>query len=289
MVSDVTISTALDQQSKTAAAQTKLAEDFSQFLQLLTVQLQNQDPLDPMDTSEMTNQIVAFTGVEQQINTNQKLDNLVALGIGNSTAAALGYVGLDASYISSEFHHDGSASSIKYAMNGNAIEATIRIIDEDGKTIYEEAASTAAGRHDFIWDGTTKYGDTAEAGTYKVVIDALDSEGNGVSVTTVVQGRVSGIETQNGQLFAIIGERAVAIGNILNAKEPSSTQVSSGDDTPVVDSGDDGDDTPTIDNGDDGNDRDDGDDTSVSADNGTTTVDSTLEVASHPEQGNDTI
>ena len=79
MVSDVTINSALNQQQKTESAKTGLAEDFAQFLTLLTVQLQNQDPLSPMDTTEFTNQLVAFTGVEQQINTNQKLDSLVAM------------------------------------------------------------------------------------------------------------------------------------------------------------------------------------------------------------------
>ena len=110
MVSNVTINTALDQQSKTAAAQDKLATDFSQFLSLLTTQLQHQDPLSPMDTTEFTNQLVAFTGVEQQINTNQKLDSLVSLQLGNAMGSALGYVGLDVSYISSEFYNDGNGA-----------------------------------------------------------------------------------------------------------------------------------------------------------------------------------
>ena len=108
MVSDVTIGTALNQQANTAASTASLAEDFSQFLQLLTIQLQNQDPLSPMETNEFTNQLVAFTGVEQQINTNQKLDSLVALQLGNSTGQALGYIGNDISYISSEFNYDGT-------------------------------------------------------------------------------------------------------------------------------------------------------------------------------------
>lgn len=224
MVSDVTIQSALNQQQKTDTAKTGLAEDFAQFLTLLTVQLQNQDPLSPMDTTEFTNQLVAFTGVEQQINTNQKLDSLVAMNLGNSFSSALNYVGKQASYVSSEFYHDGSApSTIKYALNDSAFEATIRVTDEAGNTVYEQDAQTDAGSHDFVWDGTTTAGAQAGAGTYNIRIDALDYDGNAVGNSTVVSGLISGIETQNGAIFAIVGDRAVSVGNILNVGVAANT------------------------------------------------------------------
>ncbi|HOO82288.1 MAG TPA: flagellar hook capping FlgD N-terminal domain-containing protein, partial [Alphaproteobacteria bacterium] len=169
MVSDVSVNTALNQQAKTQIASDKLAEDFSQFLTLLTVQLQNQDPLSPMDTTEFTNQLVAFTGVEQQINTNQKLDSLVSLQLGNVMGSALGYVGLDASYISSEFYADGeSPVTINYALNDVSVDATIRIESETGDLVYEGPAETSAGSHEFIWDGLDQFGNPAPAGTYNV-------------------------------------------------------------------------------------------------------------------------
>ncbi len=222
MVSDaVTVGTVLDSQSRTAAAQTGLAEDFSQFLNLLTVQLQNQDPLDPMDTAEFTSQLVAFTGVEQQINANQKLDNLISLNLSSSMGSSLGYVGMDISYVSSEFNYQpGTGSELTYALSGNAVEAKIRVLDEGGDVVFEADAEKSAGSHTFTWDGTLDGGGTAEAGTYEVRIDALDIDDNPVTATTVVKGRVDGIETQNGLLFAIVGERAVSLGNILNASVP---------------------------------------------------------------------
>lgn len=221
MVSDVTIQSALTQQQTTNAAGTKLADDFAQFLTLLTVQLQNQDPLSPMDSTEFTNQLVAFTGVEQQINTNQKLDSLVAMNLGSSFSSALNYVGKEASYISSEFYYDGqSPSEIKYALNGNAVTAKIRILDEEGTTLFEADANTAAGSHDFTWDGKDKNGVQLEKGTYEIQIDALDIDGNAVDSSKVVKGLISGIETQNGAIFAVVGDRAVSVGNILNVSVP---------------------------------------------------------------------
>ena len=119
MTGDVTIQNAINSAQTTQSSTVQLAEDFSQFLSLLTVQLQNQDPLSPMETNEFTNQLVAFTGVEQQINTNQKLDDLVSLGLGTSFSASLNYVGLDVSYLSSETFFDGSNPvEFSYAVDG---------------------------------------------------------------------------------------------------------------------------------------------------------------------------
>lgn len=224
MVSDVTIGTAIDQQSKTARATTSLAEDFSQFLQLLTIQLQNQDPLAPMDATQFTNQLVAFTSVEQQINTNQKLDSLVSLQLANAMGSALGYVGMDIKYVSSELNFDGDTPvNISYAFNGEPVQAKIRVYDESGKVVYEKDAEKSPGKHDFTWDGTLTAGGTAKPGTYTVKIDALDADDKGVTSTTVVSGRVRGVETQGGLIFLLIGDRAVSLGNVLNVSIPPAT------------------------------------------------------------------
>lgn len=226
MTSDLTISGAINQQQKTANSGTKLAQDFTQFLTLLTVQLQNQDPLSPMDTTEFTNQLVAFTGVEQQINTNQKLDALVSMALGNSFTSSLGYVGLDVSYLSSEFHFDGqNKNEITYALDEQAVEGKIRVRDESGKVIYTADANKTVGVHKFSWDGSLTNGGKAAEGTYTVTVEALNSNDEPIDSSIVVTGRVRGVETQNGQLFVLVGERAVPVSSILNAVKPPQTPV----------------------------------------------------------------
>ncbi|MCC7305721.1 MAG: flagellar hook capping family protein [Alphaproteobacteria bacterium] len=222
-VPDVSINTAVTQQNKTNTTGLKLAEDFAQFLTLLTIQLQNQDPLSPMDTTEFTNQLVGFAGVEQQINTNQKLDSLVAMNLGNGMGSALNYVGMDISYLSSEFNFDAAPVEISYALDKEAVVSKIRIFNEEGEKVFETDANRTPGTNKFTWDGTLSAGGTAPAGTYEVKIDALDIEGEPIESTTVVSGRVRGVETQNGLLFLLVGERAVSLGNVLNAKQPGST------------------------------------------------------------------
>lgn len=225
MTSDVNINTALNAAQNTRASTVQLAEDFGDFLSLLTVQLQNQDPLSPMDTTEFTNQLVAFTGVEQQINTNQKLDDLVALGIGDSFSSTLGYVGNDISYIGSEAFYDGSTPvTIDYAVTGTSVDTTINIFDENGDVVFSQQVSDDEQRESFEWDGTNDNGSPVEAGTYSIRVDALDREGEPLQTTTVVTGRVSGVETQGGVTFLLVGERAVSLANIINVREASPLQ-----------------------------------------------------------------
>lgn len=221
MTSDVNINSVLTNQQKNANATTKLASDFTQFLTLLTTQLKNQDPLSPMESTEFTNQLVNFTGVEQQINTNQKLDSLIAMNLGTGFSSALGYVGKNISYLSNEANFDGAKPvKITYAVTeGKPVTTKINIYDKDQRLIVSKDVSSATGAKEFVWDGKNKDGGTVPPGTYTIRVDALDQNDKPLKTSTVVSGRVKGIETQNGATMLLVGERAVAIGSVINVTE----------------------------------------------------------------------
>lgn len=221
MTSDINLSTVLTDTQQTQGQQVQLAQDLDDFLTLLTTQLQNQDPLNPMDSTEFTNQIVQFSQVEQMINQNQKLDSLLQLELAGISSVALGYVGLDASYIGTELSYDGTNSpTITYSLGGEATIATLTILDEEGNVVRTEQVPKSIGKHDFLWDGNDSNGFALPAGTYSINIGAADNDGNTVDSTTVVSGRVRGIESQNGVVFLLVGERAVPISQIINATLP---------------------------------------------------------------------
>lgn len=222
MSSDVSISSVLTNQAKTDATKQGLATDFNDFLILLTTQLQNQDPLSPMDSTEFTNQLVAFTSVEQQINTNQKLDNLVALQLGNAFSGAQSYVGKNISYVGSEFSYDGSSANIKYSLGGDATSAKINIVNDDGAVVYTETVPGSMGAHDFVWDGSLTTGGKASSGTYGVEVVAFDENDEIVENTVVVTGKVRGTEVQDGQIFLLVGDRAVPMSSVLNTSATGS-------------------------------------------------------------------
>src|SRR3954465_14905627 len=72
----------------------EIAGNFTQFLTLLTTQLQNQSPLDPLDTNQFTQQLVQFASVEQQLKTNDTLSSLLTTTQASTTANAAGFMGL---------------------------------------------------------------------------------------------------------------------------------------------------------------------------------------------------
>lgn len=230
MVSDVTLSSQANQAARTQQQTATLAEDFSQFLTLLTTQLQNQDPLSPLDSNEFTNQLVQFSQVEQAINTNTKLDDLVALQINNAITSSLGYVGLDISYISAEVAlEQGESTTIRYSLAEPAMIAKINIYDEEQNLVYSGDASRTAGVHDFEWNGRDLLNNELPSGTYTVIVDAVDTQEEVIDTTTVVTSRVRGIEQQDGIVYALVGDRAVPVTSILNAAVPPESTPAEGE------------------------------------------------------------
>src|ERR1700728_325317 len=88
MSSSSNTSSSTAQAANTSASQ-QLAGNFDTFLQLLTTQLQNQNPLDPLDTNQFTEQLVEFASVEQQINENTNLQTLISMPQTNEATSAL--------------------------------------------------------------------------------------------------------------------------------------------------------------------------------------------------------
>ncbi len=213
-----------NQANQTAQQRISLADDFSQFLTLLTTQLQNQDPLAPMDSTEFTNQLVQFSQVEQQINSNAKLDSLLQIQLASISSVALGYVGMDVSYLSAEMNYDGAQPvTVNYALGEGAAVAKMNVYNEKKELVYSIEAPKSVGQNKIVWDGTTSNGTKAEPGTYTVSLDAVNAAGKPIETSTVVSGRVHGIESQNGVVYLLVGERAVSLATVVNAKVPEAT------------------------------------------------------------------
>lgn len=205
----------------------KLSQDFDDFLTLLTTQLQNQDPLAPTDSTEFTNQIVQFSQVEQQINQNNKLDQMLSLQLAGTSNVALGYVGLDVGYLGDLFYANGvDERQINYVLQGNAVSSKIHIKDaETGEVVRTLDGATTAGNHKVVWDGKDENGDPVDPTNYRVSVDALDSDDQAIATSTAVSGRVVGIESINGVIQLLLeGDAIVPVSSIINAKEPTTTE-----------------------------------------------------------------
>jgi flagellar basal-body rod modification protein FlgD len=201
------------------AGEKSLADTFDNFLKLLTEQLKHQDPLDPMESNEFTSQLVEFTGAEQAVLTNSKLDSLIALQNGNQLNSVVSYIGKNISANSLALNLDENGATIKYSLAGNAAETTIRIIDEDGNTVRTLEGSTNAGVHEITWDGKNSAGTQMEEGVYGFLVVAKDADGEAVTTAQGIIGKVTGVEIDNGTVVLSLGELLIPLDEVVSIQE----------------------------------------------------------------------
>ncbi len=203
----------------TNAASTVLAETFDTFLALLTTQLKNQDPLDPMKSSEFTSQLVQFSGVEQSINTNKKLDQLVQLQTSNQLNSAVSFIGKTVEVISDLLLLKDGAAKISYGLDRNAAQTIISITDQNGRSVRSVQGESDAGRHEFEWDGRDSNGAEVPDGVYGFSVVATDSDEEAIDTIAASFGRVTGIEVVENAPRINIGELGAPFDAIFAVRE----------------------------------------------------------------------
>jgi flagellar basal-body rod modification protein FlgD len=173
--------------------------NFNTFLTLLTTQLQNQDPLSPLDTSQFTQQLVAFSGVEQQIQTNSNLTQLIQLQNTNEAIAAAPLVGQSIEYSSPTAPLANSAANFSYTLPSTASSVNLMVSDASGNVVYSSTGNTAAGQHDFQWNGQTSAGvQLPDGGQYTLSVVAADASKNAMTATVTSFGVVDGVNITPG-------------------------------------------------------------------------------------------
>ncbi len=205
--------------SAAANSQAKLANDFDQFLMLLTAQLQNQDPLDPLNSNEFVQQLVSFTGVEQSIATNSNLENLIALHVAGQAASAVGYLGTTIEATGDRIALANGEARFLYTLPENAASTGILIANESGETVFAGQGNTTAGEHGFVWDGRDANGNLQPDGVYKVTVTGFSSDDGLLSIPTIIGGRVSRVESVDGGIQLTVNGIAVPIEEVLSVAE----------------------------------------------------------------------
>ncbi len=200
----------------------KLAKNFDQFLTLLTTQLQFQDPLNPVDSSKFTDQLVSFSQVEQSINTNKNLENLISQTKVAAMSNAVGYLGTD---VTTETNRTGLRNGVakwQYNLQSNADKTTLTVQDSTGKVLYEAVGNNKAGLHDFVWNAPANTPD----GIYKLAISAQTASGTDVQTAIFSKGTVESIETLNGEVNLSVNGLLIPIKDIQTVKPSTLSQKS---------------------------------------------------------------
>lgn len=206
--------------SSTSTASQNLSADMNTFLTLLTTQLKYQDPLDPMDTAEFTNQLVQYSSVEQAIQTNEKLDSLLSMNIANLGAQAVSYIGKVAQVLGNVMPLEGGKAKATYTLDKNVTSATIVVKDMNGNIVYSEQGKVTSGTHEFTWDGKDANGNQLEDGAYKIEVSTKVASGEtAASVVTTVFGRVTGVASDSSGVYVGLGDAVTAaLGDILTVR-----------------------------------------------------------------------
>jgi flagellar basal-body rod modification protein FlgD len=202
-----------------ALASSQIAGNFQSFLTLLTTQLQNQNPLDPLDTNQFTQQLVEFAGVQQQLNTNDSLATLVSLQQTAQSTQALGFVGQTVVVNGNTAALTNSSATWDLTVPTSGT-LNVTIANSTGQTVYtgSYAVTGSTTAQPFTWNGEGTDGTTYPAGQYTLTATGTDATGGTVAVTTQIQGVVSAVDiaksppllTVNGQTYTVSQIASVA-------------------------------------------------------------------------------
>jgi flagellar basal-body rod modification protein FlgD len=193
----------------------------NQFLSILLTQMQHQNPLDPMDTKEFTGQLTQFSALEQQIDTNTKLDGLLGAMTKSGISEAFGYINQFVDLKTNSTAVQDGTADWTYAIPSNAKSVSISVTDASGKVVYAGAMTNGAGRPE-ISAGTYNLSlasadltrATAEGEVLKVSITAKDDAGKAIPAEIHTAVRVDSIQSDSKGTYLQAGGMVFAIGDV---------------------------------------------------------------------------
>lgn len=204
-----------------STSRTDLAENFEMFLSLLTSQMKNQDPLNPMDSTQFVSQLVDFSSVEQQIAQNQNLESLLTLQSAMAQTSAVGFIGRVATSNTPQAALAGGEANWTYEMPSDATTSSILVRDESGRIVARGTGELTTGSHAFTWNGLDENGSQLPDGSYTLEINAANSDGNAVTPAIQASARVTGVDLSGSEVILEMGGLRVPLASILSLREAS--------------------------------------------------------------------
>jgi len=188
-------------QTAASQAQSQLDLDLDNFLLLLTSQITNQDPLEPMDSTTFVSQLAQLSQVEQAITTNDNLESLGQQLANSNEFSDVQLIGRDVALASDKLDLSSSQAQIQYELNDEAQQVSINIIGLNGDVIREikNLPETAGVRQTVDWDGLSADGLQVADGAYTFEVVAVNSELDPVSYQSFAVTRVEELAFRNGQ------------------------------------------------------------------------------------------
>ena len=205
--------------SGSGAAQTdkeKAEELQQQFLGILLTQLQNQNPLDPVDSTEYTNQLVQYSSLEQQIDTNLKLGNIIDSLQVSSSFSAFSYIGNDVEIATNQTAMQDGNADWTYSLNKGTDKAEVIIRNGSGQLVYKEnLGAQNPGAYNFSLDSAETRIPVADGEVLYMSVVALDGAGAEIDADIITNITVDSVETgSNGAITLRAGDLFFGVDDI---------------------------------------------------------------------------
>jgi flagellar basal-body rod modification protein FlgD len=204
--------------SNTANAQKTLSGNYETFLRLLTTQLQNQDPLEPLDATKFTEQLVSYSQVEQQIATNSSLNTLISVTRSSAGATAVSFLGKNAITSGQASSLSDGEAAWQYTLPQDATSLQVRVTDMNGNVVKTLTGDPKVGTHEISWDGMNSSGSAMPEGTYKLTVAATKADGSSIPVTVSGIGMISEIDMSGAAPVLYVGSRKLALSEVTGFK-----------------------------------------------------------------------
>jgi flagellar basal-body rod modification protein FlgD len=215
-----TPSQAINEQT-TKNAGNKFNQDFNSFLKLLTAQLKNQDPTEPMDSTQFVTQLTQLSQVEQSIKSNQNLESIISKIDATSRKSDINLLGKEIDIKSNRFLFNGEDAEFKFKLEDNVDEITIYIKNKDGDTVktLTDVPKTAEEQHVIQWNGMNNSGNQSNFETYNIEISAKKNDGTIVNSETFVKAKINEVNLEgiDSKLVLNNGQK-ISTDDILNVR-----------------------------------------------------------------------
>ncbi|MBF0480280.1 MAG: flagellar hook assembly protein FlgD [Desulfovibrionaceae bacterium] len=210
--------------AKAAATNGTLGQN--DFLKLLVTQLQQQDPLNPMDDQAYVAELAQFSSLEQLTNINTGITTMTTSINSQGQVNAVGMIGKDVTAAGNSILKSGSTiTPISYTLPSAATSVQANILDSTGNVVKTvNIGAQNAGTYKISWDGTDSGGNTVSDGTYTFTLAAQGAGGTALNVTPQISGTVTGVQSSNGTyLLNLSNGQQVSMLGVTSVNNPTTS------------------------------------------------------------------
>jgi len=222
----MTITGVTDVSNQTSTQKTQINNVMGKddFLKLLVAQLQNQDPLNPADSTAFTAQLAQFSSLEQLQNINDSLDSFKSSQATTNSIQSADFIGKTVTATGNSFGvNDGQADPLHFNLTNNADSVYLQIYDKYGNFVSDiQAGALSAGEQTVNWNGRDANGMAVADGAYTYTVMAMNSDGSSVGSTSYTTGVVTGIDFKNGDTKLLINDQEVPLSSVIRLEESGS-------------------------------------------------------------------